>query len=89
MIACFPVAKRRGYLQESAAIGTLQAFALACGFLFVALSGGFVNGFSSLLFGSFLGVTDAQVVTLLLIGLGVAFIRECRRKLFAVRFDRS
>ena len=74
MIASIPGAKRRGYLQESAAIGTLQAFALACGFLFVALSGGFVSGFSSLLFGSFLGVTDAQVVLLLFVGAGVALI---------------
>jgi zinc/manganese transport system permease protein len=74
VIASIPGARRRGYLEESAAIGTLQAFALACGFLFVALSGGFASGFSSLLFGSFLGVTDAQVVTLLLVAIGVAVV---------------
>src|SRR5689334_4010298 len=51
-----------GYEEESAAIGTLQAFALACGFLFVGLYGGYLNGFNGLLFGSFLGVTDAQVL---------------------------
>ena len=42
-------------------IGTLQAFALACGFLFVSLYAGFLNGVTALLFGSFLGITDAQV----------------------------
>src|SRR5690348_13877956 len=57
----------RAFDDESAAIGTLQSFALACGFLFATLYGGLVNGFSALLFGSFLGVTDAQVVTLLVV----------------------
>jgi zinc/manganese transport system permease protein len=45
-------------------IGTLQAFALACGLLFVSLYAGFLNGVTALLFGNFLGVTDAQVATL-------------------------
>src|SRR4029079_17867784 len=70
VIAGIPPSHGRAYREESAAIGTLQAFALACGFLFVSLSGGFVNGFSALLFGSFLGITDAQVATLL----GVAVV---------------
>ena len=39
-------------------IGTVQAFALACGFLFVSLYAGFLNGVNGLLFGSFLGITD-------------------------------
>src|SRR5215472_16875979 len=33
----------RGFSHESAVIGTLQAFALACGALFVSLYGGFLN----------------------------------------------
>ena len=45
-------------------IGTLQAFALACGLLFVSLYAGFLNGVTALLFGNFLGITDAQVATL-------------------------
>jgi zinc/manganese transport system permease protein len=61
-------ARASGYHDESAAIGTLQAFALACGFLFASLYGGFANGFNGLLFGTFLGVTDVQVVTLLVVG---------------------
>jgi zinc/manganese transport system permease protein len=54
-----------GYSQESAVIGTVQAFALACGFLFVSLYKGFLNGVNALLFGSFLGITNQQVLTLL------------------------
>lgn len=68
VIAAIPTRRARGYHDESAAIGTLQAFALACGFLFASLYGGFANGFNALLFGSFLGVTDTQVVTLLVVG---------------------
>jgi zinc/manganese transport system permease protein len=73
-IASLPRPNGNGYNDESAPIGTIQAFALACGFLFVGLSGGFVNGFSALLFGSFLGITDAQVVTLLLVGAGATLV---------------
>lgn len=49
---------------ESAAIGTVQAFALACGFLFVSLYQGFLSGLNNLLFGSIIGVTDDQVLVL-------------------------
>lgn len=57
---------------ESAAIGTVQAFALACGLLFVSLYGGFLNSLTDLLFGTFLGISRAQVWTLL--GVGVAVL---------------
>jgi len=56
------------FSNESAVIGTVQAFALACGALFVSLYGGFLNSLTGLLFGTFLGVSDAQVQTLLLVG---------------------
>ncbi len=56
---------------ESALIGIVQAFALACGLLFVALYKGFLNGTTALLFGSFLGITAGQVVLLAAVGLGV------------------
>lgn len=77
--------RRRGFDDESAAIGTLQAFALACGFLFASLYGGLVNGFSALLFGSFLGVTDTQVITLLVVAVLVLVVLACiaRPLLFA------
>jgi zinc/manganese transport system permease protein len=58
-----------GYREESAAIGTVQAFALACGFLFVSLYGGFLSGLNSLLFGTITGVTDDDVLVLLIAGL--------------------
>jgi zinc/manganese transport system permease protein len=50
--------------RESAATGTVQAFALGLGFLFVGLYHGLLNGIDALLFGTFLGVSNDQVVTL-------------------------
>jgi zinc/manganese transport system permease protein len=55
--------------EESAVIGTLQAFALACGFLFVSLYQGFLTSLNDLLFGTITGVSDDQVLVLLLAGL--------------------
>jgi zinc/manganese transport system permease protein len=52
---------------ESAAIGSIQAFMLALGFLFVSLYKGLLEGVYSILFGTFLGVTRAQVLLLLAI----------------------
>src|SRR5205814_6716008 len=56
---------RRSHSSESAAIGSLQALALALGFLFVSLYHGVLNGLDSLLFGTFLGITERQVGVLL------------------------
>src|SRR5690349_14716289 len=69
VIALVPRAAGRAFSEESAVIGTVQAFALACGLLFVSLYEGFLNGITGLLFGNFLGITDPQVVTLALTGL--------------------
>jgi zinc/manganese transport system permease protein len=55
--------------EESAVIGTLQAFALACGFLFVSLYQGFLTSLNDLLFGTITGVSDDQVLVLLVAGL--------------------
>lgn len=52
------------FSQEPAIVGTVQAAALAVGFLFSSLVSGFTGGIESLLFGTFFGVTDHQVVTL-------------------------
>ena len=57
----------RSHASESAATGTIQAFALALGFLFVSLYHGVLNELDSLLFGTFLGITRAQVLVLLAI----------------------
>jgi zinc/manganese transport system permease protein len=54
---------------ESAAIGTVQAFGLGLGFLFVTLYSGQLSDLQSLLFGTFLGITAAQVQTLLWVAL--------------------
>jgi zinc/manganese transport system permease protein len=54
-----------GFTEESAVIGTVQAFALATGLLFVSLYHGFLSGLTSLLFGTIAGVTRSQVLVLL------------------------
>jgi zinc/manganese transport system permease protein len=78
----------RGYSQESAVIGTVQAFALACGALFVSLYGGFLGGLTGLLFGSFLGISDSQVITLLAVGVTVlAVLALIGRPLFFASID--
>jgi zinc/manganese transport system permease protein len=56
---------------ESATIGTVQAFGLGLGFLFVGLYGGQLVGLESLLFGTFLGITAGQVLTLLWVAVAV------------------
>ncbi|GAA3369853.1 metal ABC transporter permease [Streptomyces antimycoticus] len=63
-IAAFPRAGQGGTGQEAALTGTVQAFGLACGFLFVSLYKGLLGGVNSLLFGSFLGITARQVMVL-------------------------
>jgi zinc/manganese transport system permease protein len=55
---------RGGRAEESALTGAVQAFGLACGFLFLSLYGGVLANYESLLFGSFLGITAGQVLGL-------------------------
>jgi len=69
LIAWLRPDRGEGYSEESAGIGVVQAFALACGFLFVSLYRGFLNGINALLFGSFLGITQGQVLVLLVVGI--------------------
>jgi zinc/manganese transport system permease protein len=69
-----PSTTGRRYSQESAIIGTVQAFALACGALFVSLYGGFLNSVTDLLFGTFLGVSNRQVLVLLLVAVSALVI---------------
>jgi zinc/manganese transport system permease protein len=68
VIAALPRTTGRVFSEESAVIGTVQAFALACGLLFVSLYEGFLNGVTGLLFGNFLGITDGQVLALAVTG---------------------
>ncbi|MBF9068901.1 metal ABC transporter permease [Streptacidiphilus fuscans] len=60
-----------GDSEESAATGTVQAFLLACGYLFMALYKGLLEGPQALLFGSFTGITSSQVTTLAVAGVVV------------------
>jgi zinc/manganese transport system permease protein len=58
---------RRGHSRESAAIGVVQVAGLALGFLFLSLYNGVLEQLETLLFGTFLGIDQAQVLTLLLV----------------------
>jgi zinc/manganese transport system permease protein len=81
-------ASGQAYTHESAVIGTVQAFALACGALFVSLYGGFLNSLTGLLFGTFLGISDTQVATLLVVALVVvAVLASIARPLFFATVD--
>lgn len=79
---------RRSHASESAAIGSLQALALALGFLFVSLYHGLLNGLDSLLFGTFLGITSRQVGILLAVAVAaVALVAAAGRPLFFASLD--
>jgi zinc/manganese transport system permease protein len=78
----------QAYSHESAVIGTVQAFALACGALFVSLYGGFLNSLTGLLFGTFLGISDTQVATLLVVALAaLVVLAAIGRRLFFATVD--
>ena len=79
---------RRSLGAESAAIGSLQALALALGFLFVSLYHGVLNGLDSLLFGTFLGITGRQVEVLLIVAaVTVTLVAAAARPLFFASVD--
>ena len=58
-------ADRGDHSSESAAIGTVQAFGLGLGYLFISLYHGQLSDLETLLFGTFLGITAGQVQALL------------------------
>jgi zinc/manganese transport system permease protein len=61
----------RGFGSETAVIGTVQTVGLAAGYLFLSLNSAVLTGTETLLFGTFLGVTQGQVVALLVIAVVV------------------
>src|SRR6266516_4827764 len=71
VIAALPTGARRGYREESAVIGTVQAFALATGMLFVSFYQGLLGGGTALLFGAVFGITSAQVGLLAVVAVPV------------------
>lgn len=70
---------------SSALIAVVQTFALALGSVFLSLYGGFLNSTSAFLFGNFLGITNEDVLTLLVVAVVVLLIMAVvgRRLLFA------
>jgi zinc/manganese transport system permease protein len=66
-IGRFSGRRGRSWSEQSAMIGAVQALALGLGFLFVSLYGGVLGDLDNLLFGSFLGISDGQVLTLLVV----------------------
>ncbi len=82
------VGGRRDVAVGSAVVGTVQATAFALGFLFLSLYGGVLEDLESLLFGSVLGVSGGQVLTLLIVGLAaLAFLAVTGRALLFASVD--
>jgi zinc/manganese transport system permease protein len=80
----------RSRSSESAAIGTVQAAALGAGFLFASLYHGVLGGLDALLFGSFLGIDDGQVVALAAIGaVALGLVAVAGRPLLFASLDRD
>jgi zinc/manganese transport system permease protein len=74
--------------EESAVTGTVQAFGLACGFVFLSLYQGVLAGYENLLFGSFLGITRGQVLLLAIVAaLTLAFFALAGRPLLFASVD--
>ena len=71
-------------------IGTVQTVGLAAGYLFLSLNSGILSGTETLLFGTFLGVTQGQVVTLLIIAVvALALLALGARPLLFSTVDRE
>ena len=77
-------------VQQPAVIGTVQAGAFAVGFLLLSLYGGVLESLETLLFGSILGVTRGEVLTLAVVAAGtLAFLAVVGRPLFFASVDGS
>ena len=81
---------RSRYRTETAAIGTIQTVGLAAGYLFLSLNQSVLGGPETLLFGTILGVTQDQVLVLLVIALaGLGAIAFIGRPLLFATIDRE
>ena len=79
---------RRHRGETSAVTGAVQAFGLACGFVFLTLYHGVLAGYESLLFGDFLGITRGQILALVIAcALTVAFFAAVGRPLLFASVD--
>jgi zinc/manganese transport system permease protein len=80
----------RGFGSETAVIGTVQTVGLAAGYLFLSLNSAILSGTETLLFGTFLGVTQSQVLTLLVIAvISLALLALGARPLLFSTVDRE
>jgi zinc/manganese transport system permease protein len=80
----------RRQTQQPAVVGAVGAGALALGFLLLNLYGGVLESLESLLFGSILGVTRGEVLTLAIVAVCVlAFLGVVGRPLFFASVDGS
>lgn len=75
-LALRPTQRRdaRSRSSESASIGTVQVTGLALGFLFLSLNKGVLGGLEDLLFGTFLGISQDQVLALLIVAAVVLIV---------------
>lgn len=81
-------APSRNRAERSAVIGAIQAFGLACGYLFLNLYHGVLSGYENLLFGNFLGITRGQVLMLLIVcAAELAFFAAVGRALLFASVD--
>ena len=88
VIAVLPFRAGGASAQESAVIGTVQAFGLGAGFLFVSLYHGNLGAVNALLFGSVLGITQAQVAAVVVAGVAtVAVLAVIARPLLFASID--
>jgi zinc/manganese transport system permease protein len=87
------VAGARGGRQrggETAVTGTVQTVGLAAGFLFLSLNASLLGSPEALLFGTFLGITQGQVLGLLVVALvAIAVLAVIGRPLLFASVDRD
>jgi zinc/manganese transport system permease protein len=92
-IAALAIGRPRGVgrgarSHESAAIGVVQVAGLALGFLFLSLYSGVLEQLETLLFGTFLGIDRAQVLTLVVVAVVVlGALAFMARPLLLASFD--
>ena len=81
-------ARHGSFRERSAWIGSVQALALAAGFLFVSAYGGVLGDLEGLLFGNLLGIADGQLLALAaLAALTLALLLAIGRPLLFASID--
>jgi zinc/manganese transport system permease protein len=82
--------RSRSLAQQAAVVGMVGAGALAVGYVLLSIYGGVLESLETLLFGSILGVTRGEVLTLGIVGAcAIAFLGVVGRPLFFASLDGS